>query len=65
MEKKQFNSPIQSVLAQLEGLSYRDADQVLVWAREKLKDCSSVQKYIPKVHHESQLESEDKVLQIH
>ena len=60
METRHSDSPIQNVLAQIEGLSYRDADWVLVAAREKLKDYSSVQKYIPKVRRESQLEFEDK-----
>ena len=49
-------SSLQKILAQLEGLSYRDADYVLVCAREKLKDCSAVHKYIP-----NKPESEDKL----
>lgn len=52
METRQ--SAIQNVLAQLEGLSYREAEWILECAKSKIKDCSSVQKYIPKVRHESQ-----------
>lgn len=57
METRQ--SAIQNVLAQLEGLSYREAEWILEGAKAKLKDCSKVQKYIPKIRREYQPAFED------
>ena len=54
------DKPVYRILSQLEGLTYRQAIWILEDAMSKLKDAARVEKYIPKVPHQSQLEFEDK-----
>ena len=60
MNENQGNNPVQIILEQLEGYTYRQALQILECVKFKLQDFARVERRTQKSRLESQPSSEDK-----